>query len=252
MRALLFVDMLGVKSRWLSGGRGAAEYAFTAFRDFLSDAISSVPQKDLLTGLIESDSAALACRSPKVAITLGTHLYLKVFMSGVRTDKDRFWLRGVIAPHRDNDALRSEAGFSVGEGISVFSYSDPLLDAIAAEKSGVKGMRLLIAAPLASKSVSRSVRLKVGEEWFSPLQRLSHSSQPTKIFDEYRDVLWMATGDEKEWQKRKRAMATRLRCSAKSPEEFLQAGITQVVFHECNAMLGKLASKTSTSSEAAS
>jgi len=235
---LLYVDVLGVKARWISGGKAEAQHVFDSFRTYLMRAISELPQGDLVEGFIESDSAVFVCRTAHVAVTLGVSLYSEVFMQ-IRPNKDRFWLRGVITPLRDGTELRSER--TIGDGaIREFMYSDPLLDAIATEKSGVKGMRLLIKRSLVTKSLRTSFSFQVGNDDFIQFRKLTHSSRPQTLFEKYEDVLWMIDADPAVWRRREMAMASRLRWAVGSEEEFLQAAATQVVFHECSAIRADL------------
>ena len=51
MKSILFVDVLGVKSRWISGGRNAAEEVFLKFQDIVSKAIRKKISKEFFAVL---------------------------------------------------------------------------------------------------------------------------------------------------------------------------------------------------------
>jgi hypothetical protein len=121
--------------------------------------------------------------------------------------------------------------------IAVHRYSAPLLEAISVERSGFKGMRILIADALVNDPLREAMRIPVGPRHLIPLRRLDHSRYRVEGFQ---DWLWMLPRDENEWTRAKRQMAARLRWAAADADEFLQAAATQVVFHESEAIWGSL------------
>jgi len=58
-RVILFVDLLGVRSRWLKGGRDEAEKAFKEFRTLIASSLKNANMDHLVHGLVESDAVAL-------------------------------------------------------------------------------------------------------------------------------------------------------------------------------------------------
>ena len=121
-----------------------------------------------------------------------------------------------------------------------FLYAGPLFDAVSVEKSGFRGMRMLIASELITRQLRTTFRHPIGNRSFIPFRRLNHSQYPGRISEGYHDVLWMFSPDEAEWRDRKRLMSSRLRWSGNDPEEFVQAAATQLVFSECQAILTTL------------
>lgn len=117
--------------------------------------------------------------------------------------------------------------------LSTHGYSSPLLDAISVERSGFKGMRILVADPLITEPLRTAARIPIGGRYLIPLKRLDHSDYRVQGFQ---DWLWMLVPDEEAWSRTLRQMAARLRWAAKDSDEFVQAAATQVVFHECEAI----------------
>ena len=234
---ILFVDLLGVRSRWHAGGRIDAERAFATLRMLVVASLREASRSHPISGGIETDATTLVFASVAEAMDVGTTLYRMAFATGQSARDERLWLRGAIVPFGPHESLRAERGLPAPYGaLKYHHYAGSLLDAIAIEKSGIKGMRLIIDASLVTDRVSKQFRIPISTRYLIPFRRLSHSPYPPQIEDGYRDVLWMASGDDLEWAALKQRMATRLRYSAHNPEELLQAAATQVVFHECNAM----------------
>jgi hypothetical protein len=240
---ILFVDLLGVRDRWRHGGRAEAELAFVTLRTALVSALRGVHPERMLEGGIETDAVTLVFETPAEAVAVGRELYRIAFVGAKVIDDGRLWLRGVIVPFEIEEPLRSSRRLSPPYSeVKFYQYAGSLLEAIAVEKSGVKGMRLLIETSLVDKSLAKDFRIPVGALNLIPFRRLTHSPYPARV-DNYRDVLWMASADQDEWTSRKQLMASRLRWSAANSEEFVQAAATQVVFHECNAIIQSLISR---------
>lgn len=240
MRSLLFVDMLGVKSRWHQDGRVGAEAAFSEFEGLVVQVVKDHAAGDVLAGTIESDAAALVCSSQHVAVTIGKELFRQAFSIVTSGNHKRPWLRGAILPYSGGLSLRVQRKTAVGN-ISASVYEGSLLDAIAVEKAGFKGMRLLVASVLVNDSLrgAHSLMLDNGKLLHS-FKRTTHGGYPGRLNDGYEDLFWMATADPDEWKSLRWTMARRLRWAAKDPDEFMQAAATQVLFHEYTAILGSL------------
>lgn len=97
-------------------------------------------------------------------------------------------------------------------------------------------MRLLIREEIINDRVRAAFRIQYGKNSFIPFRRLRHSNYPKTIEGNLIDFLWMAEGDDREWSNIMIHMTSRLRYSARDPEEFIHAAATQVVFHECAAI----------------
>jgi hypothetical protein len=154
------------------------------------------------------------------------------------------WLRGAIVPLEgmaDIRWLRSSAPLDPDlPQVSVETYSGDLLDAIATEKGGFEGMRLLLDPSLRTMALRRSDRIDVGgKRPFYPFRHLEHSAYGPRLED-HLDVLWMATADDEARARRRARISTRMRYSARTPDEVLQAAATQVVFDECDAIIDSL------------
>ncbi len=238
---ILFVDMLGVRSRWHKGGREAAEVAFLAFRNLVAFSLKGATSKDVSCGVVETDAAALTCSCVEVALDIGKRLYLATFEQTARNLDNRFWLRGAIVPRTSDRPLRNGTRFGAAiSQVEIVLYDQELLDAIQVEKSGIKGMRLVVDKTLVTPEIDRKLAIHVGALNFIPIKRLHNSGYPGKVADGYLDYFWMASGNEDESTRLDRLMALRLRHAAKDAEEFAQAAATQVLFHECAAIIGSL------------
>ena len=237
---ILFVDVLGVRSKWLSGGQPAAEAAFQTFRTLIAASLKGPVSDSLVRGVVESDSAALTFASLLPALDAAKALYSMAF----RRNHGRVWLRGCIVSLDGQDALRISTTFSGKLAkIELNLYSKPLLEAIAVEKSGFKGMRLLVESSLINAEVRTAVKQPIGHLNFIPLCKLKAMRYPKRIDGLFVDYLWMGSVDRGEFEEMRSIMAVRLRRAASEPEEFTQAAATQVVFHECGAILGSLGGK---------
>lgn len=240
MRSLLFVDMLGVKSRWHQEGRPGAELAFQEFEGLVTDAITTAAQDNVLSGIIESDAAAIVCSSQSAAVSAGCALFRSAFATAATGRHRRPWLRGAIIPYTGHLSLRTTRE-SAANSVITSVYQPALLDAIAVEKAGFKGMRLLISTELVNDALRNDhcFDLENGQR-LHVFKRTTHSGYPGRLDAGYDDVLWMASANLDEWKARRWAMARRLRYSSKDPDEFVQAAATQVLFHEYSAILGSL------------
>src|SRR5216683_5687545 len=169
---LLFIDMLGVRARWHVGGRESVERAFSRFRSIIIEAIQTRDRGKVLHGGIEADSAAIICSSAKAAVDIGRNAFRIAFRSARSPNDERLWLRGVIVPANEADPLKTERPLASDlDQIKVAEYSTSLLEAISAEKSGVKGMRLLIGGGLSKKEIQKAYGLTIHGEYFCPIIR---------------------------------------------------------------------------------
>lgn len=239
-RALLLVDLLGVRARWLTAGRAGIEFAFRHWNTLICKSLAHVPVNAIQAGLIETDAVALLFEKPSEAIDCGVRLFRLAYTSRVQESGERFWLRGVITDASTMTTIRTVSPLpGVASHIEAASYSHEVLDAIAAEKSGFKGMRLLVELSLLSPETKRAISLDLGGRRIPRTRLLSLSTYPSRLSSTFCDVLWMATSNEEEWTALKALTARRLAYSAKHSDEFVHAAATQVVFHECGAMFGK-------------
>lgn len=236
---LLFVDMLGVKARWQQGGRQAAEAAFQHFWGIIGYAVRGESAETVSAGILESDSFAIDCKTTSVALRIAKRLYLAAFIRTLERKDDRTWIRGVLLNRTNDHELRRSTLFKTKAPIDLMLYSGDLLEAIAIEKSGFRGMRLLVDEALVTESLREECRLVKDTYYFVPFAKLRHSLYPPGLASKFYDFLWMATLDEEEKADMDVVMARRLRYASKNSEESLHAAATQVIFHEVTAMLIK-------------
>jgi hypothetical protein len=234
---LLFVDMLGVKARWQAGGRQAAEAAFQHFWGLIGYAVREESPETVSTGILESDSFAIDCKSTSVGLRIAKRLYRAAFIRTLEKRDDRTWIRGVLLNRTGNGSLRRLTRFKTDAPIDLALYAGDLLDTIAIEKSGFRGMRLLIDETLVTGPLREECRLVRDTYYFVPFAKLRHSLYPKALASKFYDYLWMATLDDEEKADLDAVMAHRLRFASKNSEESLHAAATQVMFHEVTAML---------------
>ena len=238
--ALLFVDMLGVKARWVRLGKKGAEAAFAKVRELVLALIRKSPRAAPSRGCLEADAVALVFDSAEKAFGFAGELFLDAFFGSKDDDDERIWLRGAILSLDDNCPLRSDAVLDRGIGnnsIRTYGCSDRLLEAIQVEKSGFKGMRVVVEKALLTKEVRSAFRKTVAGRQLYLFRSLDYTPLPGRIAGDYEDYLWMAS-DPARWENARLMMSHRLRwCSPEMGEEFTHAAMTQVVFNECAAIL---------------
>lgn len=240
MPVILFIDVLGVRSKWLSGGQKAAEQTFQNFRTLIASSLKGAVAECLDRGVVESDSAVLTFSSLTSALQASKAIYMAAF----RRKDGRVWLRGCIIGQDDLGSLRTATTFRGKlSKVELILYNNALLEAIAVEKSGFKGMRILVESRLVTPEVRAATRQPIGHLNFIPLCKLRAMRYPKRLDGLYVDYLWMGTTDREEFDQMRRIMALRLRGAASDAEELSQAAATQVVFHECGAILGSLGGK---------
>jgi hypothetical protein len=237
---LLFVDMLGVKARWQQGGRVAAEEAFQHFWGLVAYAVRGESTDTVSAGMLESDSFAIDCKDTGTALRIAQRLYRAAFLKTLDSREDRTWIRGVLLNRTESVELRRLTRFKTRAPIDLMLYSGDLLDAIAAEKSGFRGMRLLVDETLVTDALRKQWRLMKDTYYFVPFSKLRHSFYPVVTDTKFCDYLWMAALEEREKSQMNVVMARRLRYASKNSEESLHAAATQVMFHEVTAMLIKV------------
>lgn len=238
--ALLFIDMLGVRASWVRNGRAGAEESFSLLQIEIRKAMLQLSRADILDAAMESDSVAIKCRSAEVAALLAIRIFRRTFGHGSSRKKDkRVWLRGVIIPISTSAKFRTPANISLSPVPLInVTYHKKLMDAIAIEKSGYRGMRCLIQKNLVTTALHRRFRFMIGQHELPRFRHLTHSHYPPRVGTKFQDILWMNPHRNiGEWDTYKRYMGDRLRYAGHKPEELNQAAATQIVFHECEAMI---------------
>lgn len=239
--ALLLVDMLGVRARWHSGGRAAARKAFSTFESIIAKAQDPDDSEPPLLGLVETDSCALVFPTVAGAVRLARRAYLRTFLASQGPKDERLWLRAVVVPYRGTLNFRRNHPLAGSNGaIQVGTLERSLFDAIAAEHSGFRGMRILVGGGLgAGHGARRAVaRLEIKSKHFAPFLRVRTPPYPKQLQKgKFYDFMWMATDDAAEAAQLKQAMTNRIKWSASNPEEFLQAAATQVIFNHWDGFI---------------
>lgn len=239
--ALLFVDLLGVRAQWNLGGRAAAQARFAQLEALVVTALSAPNAPSPTHACIESDAVALDFRTGEEAVRFGSELYRLAFSKPRRPSDNRIWLRGAIVDAPIGSSQRNTASVSASLAfVQRTTYTDALLDAIAIEKCGIKGMRLLVADSLLSQATRRAFVQSLGRGNFFPFRRLNHSGYPVQVSRAFSDVLWMASDIAGGWTGTRTQMSSMLRWAAADSEEFNQAAATQLVFNEVDAIVSSL------------
>jgi hypothetical protein len=236
---LLFVDLLGVRAQWNKGGRAVAEAVFKDFRNLIAASLKGRSNIEVSVGVIETDAAAITCTDVRIALEIAGKMYRMAFDQARTSPSRHYWLRGVIVSRISDLPLRKVGQFSKPlQQVELTHYEPELFDAI--EKSGIKGMRLLVDKSLITTQVARDFRIPIGTLSFIPFKNLKQSYYPPQVKDKYLDFLWMLSADADERKLFERTMSSRLRIAATDHEEFLQAAATQVMFFEAAAMFGSI------------
>lgn len=235
--SLLLVDVLGVGARWKSGGTDAAEAAFDVLAEIVETVLRDAPST-ILGAELQTDTVCIASTSTNAALRVARDVYLEAFL---RQRRERAWLRGVLVHRPQKLHLHDmrQPCRSLGGRIVVHRLAPPLLNAISLEKSGFKGMRMLVHPRLVTPLVKEAARITLGNDTtVDTLVRLPAPAYGHKRLAGFHDLLWMATDDQEEWRRRAARMARRLRQAAHSNEEVVHAAATQVVFDACEEALG--------------
>lgn len=239
---LLFIDMMGVRYRWRTEGRTGVQDAFEVFNQLIRKALGKETRDSVVAGGVESDSAALICLDIGAASKIAKEVFCSAFLSARKPSDPRIWLRGVIVPAGEKVDLRWDEQLAQNHPeVMVAKYSSPLLDAIAVEKCGFKGMRVIVTGgrELGHRTRLRQVNLRLGEssKRFCPFRRIEGLGYPGRLPNGYTDFLWMACESEEEWARMKGTMVQRLKWSAENGDELIHAAATQAVFHHCGAFV---------------
>ena len=239
---LLFIDMMGIRYRWRTEGRTGVQHAFEVFSRLIRKTLAEQTRDSVVAGGVESDSAALICSDIGSASKIAKGVFCSAFLSARTPSDPRIWLRGVIVPAGEEVDLRWDEPLAQDHPeVIVAKYSSPLLNAIAVEKCGFKGMRVLVTGgpELGERTRSRQVNLRLDEssKHFRPFRKIQGLGYPGRLPNGYTDFLWMACESEEEWAKMKGTMVQRLKWSAGNQDELVHAAATQAVFHHCGAFL---------------
>ena len=238
-QSLLFIDMLGVRTLWHEGGTDAATIAFIRLREIVETALMQLSyRKHVLVGEMESDSVVLICDNVRWAVKIGRAIFREAFVSTNDLANSRIWLRGAIVPYDGASSIRIAQRLDDPLAqVRVHEYHPSLLEVVSIEKSGIKGMRLVVAIVESKKKTRKRLRYPVAGRAIPLVTRLHNLPYPERLSD-FMDVFWMASETEEEWNLLNQIMDRRMRWAAKVPEEFIHAAATRVLFSECGAYVG--------------
>lgn len=252
-RAVLFVDLLGVQKMWSGGGVNAVTKRIDEFNVFMLRTFETLPQElsrdHEFSISMSGDSFAVPCQDFEQAIRIGRYLFQQAFYDSDKRPQP-FWIRGVVSSWNNESDTFDKRDIQVG-GMSIGAHyvnHPSYMRALAMEKSGFKGMRLVIEPVLLgdAKSQYHSVWPEMKCEIFL-ISRLANAIYPAK--STYEDILWMAF-DEGDYKVLAGIMQKRFRRSSRDTDELLQAAATRLVFDEVSAITHALEKDSAPPSDA--
>ena len=232
---ILFIDLLGARARWKRGGVDDSLAAFQHFTSFMIAAAKPDLQY-VNDGAIETDAAAFVCDEPEAAFRIARRAYLRAFETPRGKMRERLWLRGAVVPAGDGPLRTEHQAWGPASRVKIYTYGRDFFDAVAVEKSGFRGMRLLVRGSIVTPRLRREMSFPIGPRTLVPFRRMRHSVYAQGPSDDLQDYLWMSTNETDEWRRLEFQMSSRLRDCTSDPEEFAQAAATQVLFHEASAI----------------
>lgn len=239
-KAVLFVDLLGVQKMWAENGAAAVKNRIDEFNLFILEQINFLPselhREGEYTVILSGDSVSVMCQDFDQALGIGIHLFMQAFYDSDKRPRP-FWLRGAIARWRNqyltvNSVPIQAKGMQIG---TQYQSEDDYLHVLALEKSGFRGMRLII-----DKSLLHNSGFDYQEKWSScnktlgVVATLKECTYPKG--GDFADVLWMVKS-EKQYEQIKGIMAARFKKSVKDQDEFTQAAWTRVVFDQVESLI---------------
>lgn len=240
-KAILFIDLLGVQKMWKYGGANSVKQRIEQFNDFIIDQTNYLPStvhRDAeYTLLLSGDSVSIMCQDYQQAIEMGIHFFQQAYYSTGRYG-EALWLRGAISKWGNQyfpfntEPIQSKE-IQVG---TKYVLEDDYLGVLALEKSGFKGMRLIIDKSLLS-CYGRSFSRK-WDGFHQDLGIVATLRECTYPKDgEFADVIWMAGDTEERYQHLKGIMSSRYKKSVNDPDEFAQASWTRLVFDQVDSII---------------
>jgi hypothetical protein len=156
-------------------------------------------------------------------LALGRRIFRRAWLETRTPDDARLWLRGVvIAADQIIPARNTEKDVEM-PNMRRTQFTVAAMNAMTALRTGIQGMRLLVADSLLNDPLRGTFRIPLGRLGVIPFRRMNFTPYPGSVQNGFQDFLWM-------W-------------SASDPEEFAHAAATQVVFHECDSILQSVTRK---------
>jgi len=238
--AILFVDLLGVQKMWVEGGADAVKARINEFNSFVVKQLEFLPadlhKEGEYTAILAADGVSIMCQDFDQAIGIGSHLYVQAFYD---TDKrpQPFWLRGAIGKWH-NQYLPMNTQPIEAKGLQIgtqYINEDDFLEVLALEKSGFRGMRLIV-----DKKALVSGGRAYQRNWASCRKTLGYVATLKECTyppgGDFADVLWM-TKSEDQYGQLRGIMAHRFKTCTQNELEFSQAAWTRSVFDQVDSII---------------
>lgn len=208
----------------------------TAFQRLMVETARSLDVANQLGGEIDTDSAVIHCPAPEAALALARRIFRRAFLSPRTPDDLRLWLHGVAVPSEADEPVHESETPDNLPGIDLLRPAPAANCGRAILTSGWRGMRILVDDRLLTDQMRGMFRIPLGRLGVIPFRRMNHTPYPGAAGKGCQDFLWMAETPN-EWQQYTTRMKQRMLWSAHEAEELHDAASTQVVFHECEAIL---------------
>jgi hypothetical protein len=238
--AILYIDLLGVQQLWSLGGAIAVGDRIHEFNDFVIRQLGFLPgdihRDGEYTVILSGDSLTVTCQDFDQAVGLGTHLFKQAFYA--RSVSKPLWLRGAISPWHNqyiphNTRPIHAKGMQVG---TEYVAEDDYLHVLALEKSGFRGMRLIVNRDFLVDYGSYHTRQWDGMH--RPLHFVTRLREEHMypIGNNYADILWMADSAD-HYARLKGIMAQRFKRATADIGELNQAAWTRAVFDQVESLI---------------
>jgi len=241
--AILLVDLLGVQKMWQQGGATKVKARIEEFNEFVLNKINYLPSELHRDGeytlILSGDSFVVTCNDIDQAVGIGIHMFTQAFYESDNASSP-FWLRGAISSWKNqylvmNTVQVSAKGLQIG---TRYVSEDDYLNVLALEKSGFKGMRLIVDRKLLPSYGTAYTKLWSG--FTKPLYltcRLEQCSYPMDTAgSQFVDILWMAEKEDR-FNSLRNIMAKRFKNTTRDPDEFVQAAWTRATFDQVDSLV---------------
>lgn len=245
-KAVLFVDLLGVQKMWAKEGYVAVKNRIEEFNEYIEKQINFLSSDLHNDGnyivVLSGDSASVICDNYYQAIGIGAHLFTQAFYDSDHRNNP-FWLRGAISKWNNqyltlNTVQVKAKNLPIG---TKYVPEDDYLAVMALEKSGYRGMRLIIDKTLIDLNHN-----KINHRWIESgidvkmVVKLLKMKYPQG--NSYADVLWMLESED-HFSNLRGIMAKRFKDSVRNPDEMIQAAWTRAMFDQVDSIIWGLKNK---------